>query len=67
MTGPRGGALSSTFEKPREERAYEKEVSLGAQMCQSFCIQYADRVHDSDGYAERTREICRVDSLELIL
>ena len=39
---PQGRALPPTFEKPREERAYEREVSLGAQMCQSFCTRSAD-------------------------
>jgi len=37
-----GRALLPTFEKPREERAYELEVSLSARMCQLFCMRNAD-------------------------
>ena len=36
-----GRALPPTFEKPREERAYDLEVSLSARMCQSFCRRRA--------------------------
>ena len=39
---PQGRTLPPTFEKPREERAYEWEVSPGVQMCQLFCTRNAE-------------------------
>jgi hypothetical protein len=38
---PQGRTLPPTFEKPHEERAYEREVSLGVRMCQLFCTHFA--------------------------
>ena len=38
---PQGRTLPPTFEKPREERAYVKDVSFRTQMCQSICTPNA--------------------------
>ena len=40
---PQGRAPPPTFEKPREERAYEKEVSSSVEMCQQISLEQAAR------------------------
>jgi hypothetical protein len=39
---PQGRTLPPTFEKPREERAYEWEVSRDDRMCQTICVWSAE-------------------------